>query len=111
MELNKFGMTLDEAIEVIKEISPEDEQTSSGIAEARVLNAVHNGELMKRQEFQEVCDKIRDWMTAKIDPMHRKPEDISHKELYRSWVELWWWLDHYCEREPPTWGDEGGTSK
>lgn len=48
MELNKFDMTLEEAIEVIKEILPEHEATTSLIAERKVLNAVHNGELVMR---------------------------------------------------------------
>ena len=60
----------------------------------------------KMSEFHDFCDRVRDWMTGKIDPTSKRAEEMTQKELYRSWVELWWWLDHYCEREPPKWGDE-----
>ena len=57
-------------------------------------------------EFHDFCDKVRDRMTALIDPMSIECLNYPREQYYRRWVELWWWLDHYCEREPPKWGDE-----
>lgn len=93
---------LDEAIEAMKQICPESEETITRNAEVIILRAVKDGEFIKRNKF---CDQVRDRMTTMIDPMSRKEEEITHKELYRAWIELWWWLDHYCEREPPKWVD------
>jgi len=68
MELNKFDMTLEEAIEVIKEILPECEATTSLIAERKVLNAVHNGELTVPKTGKWV--KARgNWCTPGGDPV------------------------------------------
>ena len=102
MNLNN-PKTLDEAIEVIKEIYPEHEETNTRKAEAMILCAVKDGEFVNKHKF---CDFVRDRMTSMIDPMSKIPEEMTHKELYRSWIELWWWLDHFCEHEPPKWGDE-----
>ena len=102
MNLNN-PKTLDEAIEIIKEICPEHEETVTRKAEAMVLCAVKDEELVDKHKF---CDFIRDRMTSMIDPMSKIPEEMTRKELYRSWIELWYWLDHFCEHEPPKWGDE-----
>lgn len=102
MNLNN-PKTLDEAIEIIKEICPEYEETVTREAEVMVLCAVKDEELVNKHKF---CDFIRDRMTSMIDPMSKIPEEMTHKELYRAWIELWYWLDHFCEHEPPKWGDE-----
>lgn len=102
MNLNN-PKTLDEAIEIIKEIYPEYEETNTRIAEAMVLCAVKDEELVDKHKF---CDFIRDRMTSMIDPTSKMPEEMTHKELYRSWIKLWWWLYHFCEHEPPKWEDE-----
>lgn len=68
MDLNKFDMTLEEAIVVIKTIIPEHETTSSGIAEARVLNAVHNGEMQPVKRGRWVKAK-GSWVTPGGDPV------------------------------------------
>lgn len=41
MDFDKKNMTLDEAIEIIKEIEPKYERTNSGTAESLILQAVH----------------------------------------------------------------------
>lgn len=103
MDINKFDMTLDEAISVMKEIFPDVEETTSRRAEKLILNAVHYGEMVNKHSF---CDFVRDWMSKKLDPTAIRPEEMTHKMLYRSWVELWWMLDHYFEHDSPKWGDE-----
>lgn len=102
MNLNN-PKTLDEAIEIIKEIRPEHEETNTRKAEAMVLCAVKDEELIDRHKF---CDFIRDRMTSMIDPMNVESESLPQGTYYRRWIELWWWLDHFCEHEPPKWGDE-----
>lgn len=66
-------------------------------------NDANNVEMVNKHSF---CDLVRDWMTQKIDPTIIRPEEMTNKMLYRSWVELWWMLDHYFEHDPPKWGDE-----
>ena len=102
MNLNN-PKTLDEAIEIIKEICPEHEETNTGKAEAMVLCAVKDEELVDKHKF---CDFIRDRMTSMIDPMRKESESLPRGTYYRRWIELYWWLDHFCEHEPPKWGDE-----
>lgn len=67
------------------------------------LVEVQSDDFVDRHEF---CDMIRDRMTSMINPMSKECVDTPAHVFYRRWVELLWWLDHYCEREPPKWGDE-----
>lgn len=46
MEFDKNGMTLEEAVAIIKEIEPQHERTNSGTAEDVILQAVHNSDIV-----------------------------------------------------------------
>lgn len=54
----------------------------------------------------DICDMVRERMTSMINPRSKEAEETTQGQYYRRWIELWWWLDHYCEKEPPKWGDE-----
>ena len=64
-------------------------------------------ELSSAVDKRELCDKIRDKMSESLDPTQKEMTYASRETFLGRWVELWWWLDHYCEAEPPKWEDDG----
>ena len=63
-------------------------------------DAPATNEAVDKREF---CDMVREKMTAMVNPMSEQPNTTPKEDMIGCWVKLWWWLDHYCEREPPKW--------